>query len=108
LDDNILPELKKHVQISSVSMASVEETTREKWSIDTATLSKNWGMGIYAAERVHLVSTQRGIKRTIYPSLTKGFKTNDSQLIYRRMPIMLYTDTMHSMITPRMINKTER
>jgi hypothetical protein len=42
LDENtLLPELKKHVQIVDVSMASVMATTRYEGGIDSATLAKN-------------------------------------------------------------------
>jgi hypothetical protein len=82
-------------------MDSVVATTRDKGGIDAATLANNWGIGIEAAKRTRLVTTQRGIKRTIHPSLTKRFKINDRQLRYRRLPIMMYTDTMYSTISSR-------
>jgi hypothetical protein len=39
--------------------------------VDAATLAKNWGVGIEAAKRTSLMTTQRGIRRMINPSLTK-------------------------------------
>jgi hypothetical protein len=80
---------------------SVVATTREKGSIDAATLAKNWGIRIEAAERTRIVTTQRGIQWMIHPSLTKRLKTNDSQLRYHRLPITMYTDTMYSTIASR-------
>jgi hypothetical protein len=68
---------------------------REKAGIDAATLAKNWGIGIEAAKRTHLVPTQMGIRRMYHPSLTKRYKTNDRQLRYRRLPVTMYTDTMY-------------
>jgi hypothetical protein len=50
----LLPELKKHVQISYVSMAFVVATKRDKGGIDAVFLAKNWGIGIKAARRTRL------------------------------------------------------
>jgi hypothetical protein len=35
-------------------------TTQEKDGVDAATLAKSWGIGIEAAKRTSLVTTQRG------------------------------------------------
>jgi hypothetical protein len=51
------------------------------------------------------VTTQRGIRRMIQPSLTKRYKTNDRQLRYCRLPVTIYTDTMFSTILSRQDNK---
>jgi hypothetical protein len=63
---------------------------RDKGGIDAATLAKNWVIGIEAAKRTRLVTTQRGIRRMIHPSLTKRYNTNNRQLIYRRLPVTMY------------------
>jgi hypothetical protein len=67
---------------------------RDKAGVDAATLANNWGIGIEAAKRTRLVTTKRGIRRMIHPSLTKRYTTNDRQLWYRRLPVKMYTDTM--------------
>jgi hypothetical protein len=51
------------------------------------------------------VTTQRGIRRMIHPSLTKRYKTNDRQLRYCRLPVTMYTDTMYSTILSIQKNK---
>jgi hypothetical protein len=78
---------------------------RYKAGVDAATLAKNWGIGIEAAKRTRLVTTQRGIMRMIHTSLTKRYNTNDRQLRYRRLPVTMYTDTMFSTILSRQYNK---
>jgi hypothetical protein len=83
----------------------VKSEMRDKGGIYAATLANNWGIGIEAARRTRLVTTQRGIRRMIHPSLTKRYKTNDRQLRYRRLPVTLYTDTMYSTILSRQQNK---
>jgi hypothetical protein len=78
---------------------------RDKAGVDVATLAKNWGIGLEAAKRTRLVTTQRGIRRMIHPSLNKRYKTNDRQLRYRRLLVLMYTDTMFSTILSIQKNK---
>jgi hypothetical protein len=56
---------------SNLNVSMVKSEMREKGGIDAATLAKNWGIGIKAAKMTRLVTTQRGIRRMIHPSLTK-------------------------------------
>jgi hypothetical protein len=91
-DGTILAELDDNNLNLNVSL--VKSEMRDKCIIDAATLAKNWGIVIEAAKRTRLVTTQRGIRIMVHPSLTKRYKTNDSQLIYRRLPVTMYTDTM--------------
>jgi hypothetical protein len=78
---------------------------RNKARVDAATLANNSGIGIEAATRTRLVTTQRGIRRMIHPSLTKRYKTNVRQLRYRRLPVTMFIDTMYSTIPSRQQNK---
>jgi hypothetical protein len=89
----------------NLNVSMVKSEMRDKGGIDTATLAKNWGIGIKAAKRTRLVTTKRGIRRMVHPSLTKRYKTNDRQLRYRRLPVTMYTDTMYSTILSRQMNK---
>jgi hypothetical protein len=73
--------------------------------VDAATLANNWGIGIEAAKRTHLMTTQRRIIQMIHPNLTKRYKTNDRQLRYRRLPVTMFTDAMYSTILSRQGNK---
>jgi hypothetical protein len=68
-DGTLLAELDGKNLNLNVSM--VKSETRDKGGIDAATLAKNWGIGIEAATRTRLVTTQRGIRRMVHPSLTK-------------------------------------
>jgi subtilase family serine protease len=102
-DGTILAELDENNLNLNVSM--VKSETRDKVGIDAATLAKNWGIGIEAATSTRLVTTKRGIRRMVHPSLTKRYKTNDRQLRYRRLPVAMYTDTMYSTILSIQMNK---
>jgi subtilase family serine protease len=105
-DGTLLAELDETSSNLNVSM--VKSEMRDKVGIYAATLAKNWGIGIEAAKRTLLVTTQRGIRRMIHPSLTKRYKTNDMQLRYLRLPVTMYTDTMYSTILSRQQNKADQ
>jgi hypothetical protein len=79
----------------NLNISLVKSEMRDKAGIDAATLAKNWGAGIKAAKRTRLVTTQRGVRIIIHPSLTKRYNTNDRQIRYRRLPFIMYTDTMY-------------
>jgi hypothetical protein len=105
-DGTMLAELDESNSNLNVSM--VKSEMRDKGGIDAVTLANNWGIGTEAAKRTRPVTTQRGIRRMIHPSLTKRYNTNDRQLIYRRLPVTMYTDTMYSTILSRQKNKAAR
>jgi hypothetical protein len=65
---------------TNLNVSLVKSEIMDKAGVDAATLSKNWGIGIEEAKRTRLVTTQRGIRRMIHPSLTKRYKTNDRKL----------------------------
>jgi hypothetical protein len=90
---------------TNLNISLVKSEMRDKAGVDAATLAKNWGIRVEAAKRTRLVSAQRGVRRTIHPSLTKRYNTNDRQLRYRRFPVTIYTDTMFSTILSRQANK---
>jgi hypothetical protein len=50
---------------------------RDNAGVYAVTLAKNWGIGIEAANRMRLVTTQRGIRQMTHPSLIKRYTTND-------------------------------
>jgi hypothetical protein len=76
--------------------------------VDAVTLAKKFGISIEAAKRTRLVTTQRGVRKIIHPSLNKRYKTNDSQLRYRHLPVTLFTDTMYSTILLRQGKKLRK
>jgi hypothetical protein len=102
-DGTLLAELDDNNLNLNVSL--VKSEMRDKGGIDAATLAKNWCIGIEAAKRTHLVTTQRGIRIMVHPSLSKRYKTNDGQLRYRRLPVIMYTDTIYSTILSIQMNK---
>jgi hypothetical protein len=67
----------------NLNVSLVESEMRDKAGVDAATLANNWGIEIEAVKRTRLVTTQRGIRRMVHPSMTKLYKTNDRQIQYR-------------------------
>jgi hypothetical protein len=102
-DGTLLAELDE--TSSNLKFSMVKSEMRDKGGIDAVTLSKNWGIGIEAARRTRLVTTQRGIRRMIHPSLTNRYRMNDRHFRYRRLPVTMYTDTMYSTILSRQKNR---
>jgi hypothetical protein len=102
-DGTLLAELDNSTTNLNVSL--VKSEMRDNTGVDSATFANNWGIGIQAVKRTRLVTTQRGIRRMIHPSLTKRYKTNDRQIRYRRLPVTMYTDAMYSTILSRQDNK---
>jgi hypothetical protein len=77
-DGTLLAELDNIATNLNISL--VKSDMRDKAGVDAATLANNWDIGIEAARRTLLVTTQRGIRRMIHPSMTKRYKTNDRQV----------------------------
>ena len=60
-------------------------------------LAHNWGtINLQTAKRTVGVATQQGVKTVLHPTLSRCFRTNDRQLLYRRLPIDSFTDTLTS------------
>jgi hypothetical protein len=104
-DSYLLQEMTSHVHISEVNMSSLTSDMRDGGGVDVETLENNFGIGIEAANRTRLVTTQRGVKRMLHPIISVRFRTNDRQLRYRRLPVTCFTDKMFSNSKSRQGNK---
>jgi hypothetical protein len=104
-DGNLLAELDFLTTTTYLNVFLVNSEMRDKDEVDSETVAKNWVIGIEAAKRTRLVTTKRGIRNMIHPSLTKRYKTNDRQMQYHRLPVAMVTDTMYSTILSRQENK---
>ena len=89
----------KHVfNIAAMSSASSPK-------LDPETLAQRWGIGIAAAKKTIERTTQRGFRTVAHPSLSRRFRTNDRQMRYRRLPIVLFMDTLIANMKSRRGNK---
>ena len=100
-DQVFASDMQHAVQISSIS--SLKALPQER--LDPQTLADNWGIGIETAKRTIKVTTQRGIRTVLHPTLSRRFRTNDQQLRYRRLPVDMFTDTMFTNSILRQGNK---
>jgi hypothetical protein len=88
--------MTSHVHIFEVNMSILTAEVPNEGGVDVATLANNFGIGIEAATRARLVTTQRGVTRMIHPNISVRLRTNDRQLRYHRHPLTCFTDTMFS------------
>lgn len=89
LDEDAFPlELSRSIQTVQVGSSGKQ--------FDPEHLSRNLCIDIHTARRTHNVTTQRGIRTLLHPTLSRRFRTNDRQLRYRRLPIDCFTDTLIS------------
>lgn len=68
-------------------------------------LARNWGIDLSTAKRTIEVTTQRGVRTVLHPTLSRRFRTNDRQLRYRRLAIDCFTDTLIANTVSRRNNK---
>jgi hypothetical protein len=102
-DKTLLAGLHRNVQISEMNMSSLNVTVR-KGGVDVPTLARNLGISLEAASRTRAVTTQRGVKSMIYPSLSQRRSTNNRHTRYRRLNMALFTDTIFSKTKSRQQN----
>jgi hypothetical protein len=100
--------MTSHVHISDVNMSSQTANMRYGGGVDIAALAKNFGIGIEAAKRTLLLTTQRGVKRMIHPSLSVRFRMNARQMRYRCLPVTCFTDSMSSNSKSRQGKKADQ
>lgn len=90
--------------IANVNVSGVTSSDRRD-GVDAATLARNWGIGLHAAKKTLKVTTQRGVRTMVHPSLSRRFRTNDRQLRYRRLGIECFTDTLIAKTESRQKNR---
>ena len=57
------------------------------------------------AQRTVVMTTQRGVRTCLNPTLFRRFPTNDRMLRYKRLPHTVFTDTMFASTVSRQGNK---
>jgi len=95
LDDSLLYDAL--MMRCDATLASVQTQQRE-WQVGPTSLAQTWGIGLQTAKRTLDVTTQRGIRTVLHPTLSRRFRTNDRQLRYRRLSHDMFTDTMEASI----------
>ena len=62
--------------------------------IDPQTLAARWMISPDRAQRTVVMTTQRGVRTCLNPTLSRRFPTNDRMLRYKRLPHTMFTNTM--------------
>ena len=65
-------------------------------AISAEILAKQWGIGISRARQTLDVTTHKGVRTLLHPTLSRRFRTNDRQLRHRRLSHDMFTDTLES------------
>jgi hypothetical protein len=94
--------LRMKVNVSTVSGV---KTSARMNKVDPEVLSRRWGIGIESARRTVKVTTQRGVRTVLHPSLSRRFRTNDRQLRYRRLRSDIFGDTLEANVKSNRGNK---
>jgi hypothetical protein len=86
--------LASHVVISSVD-ASLNGHVRSRKSapIDFKTLTAQWMVSPDRAKRTVQLTTQRGVRTCLNPTLARRFLTNDRMLCYKQLLHTTFADT---------------
>ena len=67
-----------------------------KNQVDSTTLAKRWNIDHKKAMKNLKLTTLRGVRSTLHPSLSRRYPTNDQMFRYRRLPHPVFTDTLKS------------
>jgi len=94
-DYNFHQVLASHVVISSVNAnLNGHVPLHRSAPIDFKTLAARWMVSPERAKRTVHLTTQRGVRTCLNPTLARRFLTNDRRLRYERLPHTVFTDTM--------------
>jgi len=105
-DENVHQVLTLKVMILSVETSlNGHIRSRNIASIDLQTLVARWMISPDHAKRTVVMTTQRGVRTCLNPTLSRCFPTNDRMLRYKRLPHIMFTDTMFASTVFRQGNK---
>jgi len=95
--------------ISSVDTSLNEHIrSRNIAPIDPQTLAAQWMISPDRAKHTVVMTTQRGVRTCLNPTLSRRFPTNDRMLRYKRLPHTIFTDTMFASTASRPETKWHR
>jgi hypothetical protein len=105
-DCNFHHMLESHVIVLSVDTAlNGNVILRRTKLIGLLTLAARWMISSERAKRTVLRTTQHGVQTCVNPTLACRFPTNDRMLHYKRLPHLVFTDTLIAGTTSKCGNK---
>jgi len=104
-DENFHQVLTSKVMISSVETSlNGHIRSRNIAPINPQTLAARWMISPDRAKRTVVMTTQRGVRTCLNPTLSHCFPTNDQMLWYKRLPHTVFTNTMFASTVSRQGN----
>ena len=107
-NENFGAVLASHINISELHNSTTrygDIKSNKRKQVDSTTLAKRWGIDPKKAMRTVRKTTQRGVRTTLHPTLSRRYPTKDRMKRYRRMPHPLFTDTLFAGTTSKDGNK---
>ena len=96
----------KPINVSQVSFAESTsglgnvQSLRKK-QVDSMTLAERWNIDPRKACNTVEQTTQKALRTTLYPSLSRRYPTNDRVLRYNHLPHPIFSDTMQAGIVSK-------
>jgi hypothetical protein len=84
--------------LEKTCLVSVAQSSNYRYRVTPEELARRWNIGLSAAKRTLLATTQRGVKDIASRTLTQRVKPTTSQLRYRHLRTSVYTDTMFACV----------
>ena len=103
-DDNLSTVLLNKVQMQVSAVSGGVKSTSHK-NVDAQSLARRWSIPLHRAKNTVQMTTQRGIRSVLHPSINVRRPTNDRMLRYPRMPHDVMTDTLIAGIVSQQGNK---
>ena len=103
-DENFYQVLTSKVMISSVK-TSLNGHIRSRKIAPIEPQAARWMISPDRAQCTVVMTTQRGVRTCLNPTLSRRFPTNDRMLRYNRLPHTMFTDTMFASAVSRQANK---
>ena len=105
-DENLYDVLASHVQISSIeSSLNGHIRSRNTAPIDPQTLAARWMISPERAKQTVIMTTQRGVRTCLNPTLSQRYPTNDRMLRYKRVLHTMFSDMLFAGSVSRQGNK---
>ena len=98
-DNNYATQLDSYVTTSSLQVAKV--STKKVPRLNYLVLVKRWEISPKKALNMIHQIRQYGVHTVLYTSLSSWFKTNDHQLLYRRIQHNVYRDNLFATTVSR-------
>ncbi len=94
-NENHYDVLASHVQILSIESSLNDHICSRKIApIDPQTLATRWMISPERAKQTVVMTTQRGVRTCLNPTLSQRFPTNDGMLWYKRGLHTMFSNTL--------------